>query len=100
MSDQSAGEWLAVAATELAHIPATTLRLAAAEARKTCNHHGQIIPAILASDAVKRWEAGERLSRSVSMDGTPRLEKPRWRPEPGETAQIIAKAAESLGASR
>lgn len=53
MSDDAAHEWLTVAATELAHMGPATLAAACREARKTCTHHGQIVPAILASDAAK-----------------------------------------------
>lgn len=97
MKDDQAREWLTVAAAELAHLPRRVLESAAAEARKTCTHHGQIVPAILNSSAAKYdrqfssldWDRPERLAQ---------LEAPRWKPEPGELDRIKAETAAALKA--
>jgi hypothetical protein len=47
MSDDAATEWLAVAASEVLNMEPSLFFDACAEARKSCTHHGQIIPAVL-----------------------------------------------------
>lgn len=60
MGQAEAEEWLAVAATTL-DLPEDVLADAALEARKTCTHHGQIVPAILKeSEERMRWRRARR----------------------------------------
>ena len=68
MSDDAATEWLTIAATELKDLPAGVLERAAKQARQKCSHHGQIIPAILATQDVATWRAGESLSRAMRTE--------------------------------
>lgn len=69
MSDDAAHEWLTVCATDVRDLPISTLRAAAAEAAKTCTHHGQIIPTILASSSVKMHEQHKRVLNRLAADG-------------------------------
>lgn len=96
MSDDAATEWLTVCATDVRHLPASVLSRAAKEAGKTCTHHGQIIPAILGSQDVKTWEAGERLVRS--MTDTAYLGMARKLPDnrPPEVRELAGNVAKQL----
>jgi hypothetical protein len=90
--DQQA--WLRVAAKELAHLPPDILADACAKARRTCTHHGQIVPAIIKESA--DWIA---LRKNAARNSEPveALPKPdRWVPEPGELERIKAEAAANL----
>lgn len=69
MTDSAARDWLAAAVAEVRHLPAPLLARACAEARKTVSHHGQIIPAILGSQAVKDNAAHEREIKRMLLDG-------------------------------
>lgn len=52
MTDKAAKDWLTAAVAEVHHLEPRTLRAACMEARTKCTHHGQIVPTILASEAV------------------------------------------------
>ena len=69
MSDGAVRDWLTAAVAEVRHLPPRTLAAACAEARKTVSHHGQIVPAILNSQAVKDAKAHERLVAGLLRDG-------------------------------
>lgn len=47
MTEDEAEDWLSVALGVVAEYSATSLRLAARKAQKTCTHHAQIVPAIV-----------------------------------------------------
>ena len=69
MSDEAAEQWLMAAVAEVIHITPPVLSRACSDVRKTATHHGQIVPAILASDAVKSHEAHQRTLRRLAADG-------------------------------
>lgn len=52
MSDDMATEWLAVAAGELLDLTRNALKAGCAHARRTCTHHAQIVPTVLAEAAL------------------------------------------------
>lgn len=82
MSEDAATEWLAVAAGEVANMRPTVLKAACAEARKTCTHHGQIIPTILHGKTAQGWRdigstpflpnAASEVARLADRTGGPR----------------------------
>lgn len=106
LSDSNARDWLMVAAGEVSHIHADLLTDACAEARRTCTHHGQIVPKIIKEteermDARRREqqarEALEREERNRREQAA--LPKPDpWHPTDEEIEQIKAEAAERLKA--
>lgn len=69
MTDSAVREWLVAAAAEVQHIAPDTLAAACAEVRRTATHHGQIVPGILGSEAVKRNATHERMVRQLVADG-------------------------------
>lgn len=95
-----------VAAGEVAHIHTDLLTEACAEARRTCTHHGQIVPKIVKEtadrmDARRREqqarEALERDERNRREQAA--LPKPaKWEPTAEEIEQIKREAAERLKA--
>lgn len=64
MSDDAAAEWLAVAANELAGYETGRIRMGLAEARRTCTHHGQIIPCVF-ENMKYPWDMGKPLRRQL-----------------------------------
>lgn len=100
MSGEDAQAWLRVAASELAHLPSEMLARGCATARKTCTHHGQIVPAILKD--VGEWydtvaegaRRANRRSEAVAAIAAPE----RWTPTQDELAQIKADVAKALRA--
>lgn len=100
MSSEDAQAWLRVAAGELAHLPSDMLAKGCATARKTCTHHGQIVPAILKD--VGEWYAtvaeGARIA-SRRLQAVAALAEPeRWTPSTDELAKIKADVAKALRA--
>lgn len=93
MTDETAAEWLTVAASDLAHMDVRTVAAAAKEARATCTHHGQIIPAILASRAVSDERQFQALKRGL---GWPT--KPQQLEDKSETQKLIESTARNLKA--
>lgn len=69
MTDSAVRDWLAAAVAEVRGIAPRALTKACAEVRRTITHHGQIVPAILASQAVKDGAAHEREVRRLLADG-------------------------------
>lgn len=97
MNDNAAQEWLAVAASEVAHLPPDILADACAKARKKCTHHGQIVPNVL--EASEDWMSARRsIVRPERIPHERRIEAPSWRPTQDEIAQIHREVAESLKA--
>lgn len=61
MTDRAADEWIAVAASDLAGHKLNVLKAACTEARKTCTHHGQIVPTIMKEmREITPWKAPDR----------------------------------------
>lgn len=101
MSGEDAQAWLRVAAGELAHLPSDMLAKGCATARKTCTHHGQIVPAILKD--VSEWydtvAEGARIASRRSEAVAALTEPERWTPTVDELAQIKADVAKALKAN-
>lgn len=97
MNDSAAQEWLAVAASEVAHLPPDILADACAKARKKCTHHGQIVPNVL--EASHEWLSARRaIVKPERIPHERRIEEKRWTPTQAEIAAIHAEVAESLKA--
>jgi hypothetical protein len=64
MTADEAEDWLGVAVGEVIHYPASVLHYAAVEARRTCTHHSQIVPAIV--EAVDERMAHHRRMAELS----------------------------------
>lgn len=80
MTDDAATEWLAVAAGELAGYEKCSLRIGFAQARKTCTHHGQIIPAIIkAMEDASPWRLGKPLPRQIPGRQQEQIQSPAVR---------------------
>lgn len=100
MSSEDAQAWLRVAAGELSHLPSDMLAKGCATARKTCTHHGQIVPTVLKD--VGEWydtvaEGARRASRrSEAAAALPEPEA--WRPTLAELEKVKADIAKALRA--
>jgi hypothetical protein len=98
MGDEAATEWLTVAATTLGALPPDMLAKGAEAARKTCTHHGQIVPKILAE--TEEWLAmREAAYRPAPVYTQRQIEEARWTPAPGEIEEIKRRVAASLSAA-
>lgn len=73
MTEGEAADWLRVAVREVLQYPSHVLREAAATARRTCTHHAQIIPALIA-EADELHAMAQKLA---TPPPTPRLPAPR-----------------------
>lgn len=94
MTDDAAAEWLAVAANELAGYETCLLRSGTAHARRTCTHHGQIIPAIIKKmEDMTPWRMGQPLDRRLPN-------RVREQLPPPEIRGLIEGAARSLKDAR
>lgn len=60
MSPDEARDWLTVAAQEVMHFPPRILSAACLSARRSCTHHAQIVPHIVA-EADAEWQRQARL---------------------------------------
>jgi hypothetical protein len=90
MTDDAAAEWLAVAASELAGYSKSLVEAALADARRTCTHHGKIIPhAIKWMEDATPWRLGKPLARQLPRQAAPSL------PPPDVTA-LIGTAGNAL----
>ena len=69
MSDSAAREWLAVAATDVCHLPHKVLAAACEEAKRTVDLHTRIVSSVLGSNAVKAYERHEREVKRLQADG-------------------------------
>lgn len=103
MAQGDADEWLRVAARELAHLPRNMLDYGCAVARKTCTHHGQIVPTVIKT--VGEWyEAVQGSLRYAERQARRNEPKPAdpfqidWKPSLDELAQIKADVANALRA--
>lgn len=97
MSGDDAQAWLRVAAGELAHMPGDLLEDGCAEARRTCTHHGQIVPTILKHTAERM--ATRRKLAVPTIPKERRLSAPEpWQPTRGELEALKAEAAKHLAA--
>ena len=106
LTDDNARDWLRVAAGEVADIQTDLLEEACAEARRTCTHHGQIIPAIIKHSedrmvprrklaAIQRAAADEAIRRQHQQD----LPAPDvWHPSQDEIDEIKRLATRNLRA--
>lgn len=77
MSGREAEDWLSAAASTLEHLPLDLLDAACAEARRTCTHHSQIVPAIVAASrpTIEARQRTERL-RLATPQLKPLLPRP------------------------
>lgn len=69
MNDAAVKDWLTAAVAEINHLPPNVLAMACDEVRKTVSHHGQIVPAILKSFAVRSNAEHEREVKRMLADG-------------------------------
>lgn len=97
MSAEDTQAWLKVASRELSDLPPDLLASGCAEARRTCTHHGQIVPTIIKATGemmALRRDMAARANRK------PALPKPgdgeSWTPLPGELEAIKREVAEKL----
>lgn len=100
MSAADAHAWLMTASDEIAYIPSDILADACTVARRTCTHHGQIVPTII-REAEEHLGARRRLHAAIAPApaDAPKLNSPEpWRPTPEELEQLKAEAAASLRA--
>lgn len=96
MSAEDADAWLRTATRELAYLPPDLLAEAAQVARRTCTHHGQIVPAII-KETEERMATRRKLAAPVERPQA--LPKPdQWKPNADELEAIKAKAAADLAA--
>lgn len=96
MGQAEAEEWLAVAATTVS-LPEDVLADAAMEARKTCTHHGQIVPAILReSEERMNWRRKARPREEEPVALPAPLAEPPTADDLRELATIIDKAASAF----
>lgn len=100
MSAADAHAWLMTASDEIAYIPSDILADACAVARRTCTHHGQIVPTII-REAEEHLSARRRLHAAIAPApaDAPKIAAPDpWHPTPEELEQLKAEAAASLRA--
>lgn len=91
MTAEEAGDWLGVAIGEVAHYPAGVLHEAAVEARRTCTHHSQIVPAIIEA-------AEERMARIRRMaELSVPLDLPALPPPPPLSDELFEQIVEERG---
>lgn len=97
MSAEDADSWLTVATGEVLHLPGDILDAACTAARRSCTHHGQIVPAILR-------EGEEILAMRRKRFGVDRIPSDRhlpapdpWKPTPEELAELKAGIGQRVG---
>jgi hypothetical protein len=98
MSDENASTWLRIAAGEVRDLPRDLLVDGCAHARKTCTHHGQIVPAIL-KETEERLATRRKLASPVEKFETLPAPAP-WKPTPEELAELKANVGQRVGAGR
>lgn len=96
MDDRARREWLHAAFAVLRHIPVDLLKRGAKAAMARVDHPSKIVAAIMgevSADVEWRRNAvrGEALRASEDREKMARLTHQRWKPEPGETAAILAE---------
>jgi hypothetical protein len=101
MSDDAADEWLVLAANELRDVPADLLDEAAAAVRRTCTHHGQIVPAVFGV-VQERWDERKRMRFKLRDRGGRRESDPAptewWQPSAEELKAVKRDLARKLWA--
>lgn len=97
-----ADDWLAIASQEVAYIPVDILIEACGHARRTCHHHGKIIPTIVAySDPViDQRRRSLNAARAAQMELIPKEFVQRWTPTEEEIEAIKRQTAANLDADR
>jgi hypothetical protein len=97
MGAEDTQAWLKVAARELADMPSDLLDEGCQEARRTCTHHGQIVPCIIRVTA-ERLADRKRLAAPRQAEPVELLAHEPWRPSADELEAIKQQAAASLRA--
>lgn len=98
MSGEDTQAWLRVAAGEVRHLPPDLLAEGCAAARRSCTHHGQIVPTIL-KETDERMASRRKLAAPVPKER--RLAAPEpWQPTAEELAELKRKATANLSAGR
>lgn len=96
MTPSEADDWLSVAVGEVIRYPASVLHHAAVEARRTCTHHSQIVPAII--EAADERMAHHRRMAELSVP----IDLPALPPPPSlsddEFDRIVAERGVALSA--
>lgn len=99
MSDAAADDWIALAANELRDIPADLLDEAAVHVRRTCTHHGQIVPAVF-GHVQDRWDERKRLRFGHIERGPRRNADPApsewWQPSADELDAVKRDLVDKL----
>lgn len=100
MSGEDAHAWLTIAVGEVAHLPRDILEIGCTAARRTCTHHGQIVPAILRES--EDLLASRR--RTAARDTIPEdrhLPPPdQWHPTREELDELKGRLTRKLKAER
>lgn len=100
MSGEDAQAWLRIAAGEVKHLPRDLLNDGCAAARKTCTHHGQIVPTIL-KETDERMATRRKLAKPETVPVERRIAAPEpWKPTPEELAAIRNAATANWSADR
>lgn len=95
MTPSEAEDWLGVAVGEVLRYPAAVLHQAAVEARRTCTHHAQIVPAIV-READELMEQRRR-SAELSAPIVPQLPPPQPLSD-DEFARVVEERGLALSA--
>ena len=99
MSDAMATEWLAVAAGELLDLTRNALKAGCAHARRTCSHHAQIVPTVLAeAERSQMVKADDRFLDDWNASLAEFLGKPKLLSGKSEVQQLIEATANDLKA--
>lgn len=88
MTNGEVEDWLSVAARTVAHLPVDILDKACLEARRTCTHYAQIVPAVLAYGDQELAERRELRAPPVIRYTLPPVAEPRFRGPPIRQAEI------------
>lgn len=98
MTEESRGEWLAVAWDTLKHLPPDILAIGAKKARQKCDHPAKVVPAIIAeTEQMMSWR---RQSERWARDEPPVAQIGAEYVKPEEIEQIKREVAEELAASK
>ena len=97
MTPDEAEDWLAVAVGEVLQYPAGVLHEAAVEARRTCTHHAQIIPAII--EAAEERMAHRRRLADLSVPIVVELLPPPPELSPEQFELIVAERGLALSSA-
>ena len=101
MTNDMAEEWLTVAVRELRDADPDMVATAAETVRRTCTHHGQIIPTMIVEIEKLRQEQATRTRQEAAWE--PRVALPAsepWRPTREELDALKRAASNSLRADR